>query len=201
MSVKGLCTRNRLTQSLVLVAALAAAMTSGAAPQQARAAVTDRGGEPASCRLNGEAVFWTASDWALLGQALAADASPCVDYYVVIPPLAADKTALRLPQDDVIRALGPRFHPVAEMTLGNLTGWNVWVHAVPGRTWFGAGLEFRRRMTAAGYRFDLGETWLLNEFDGSTRRDEEPYSRAAMKDPLRGLYYGDGTGPTVPGIA
>ena len=200
MSVKRRFRRSRLAQALVLVAALAAAMTSGAGPHQARAAVTERGDGPANCRLHGEAVFWTASDWALLGQALAADPSPCVDYYIVIPPLAADKTALRLPQDDVIRALGPQFHPVAEMTLGNLTGWNVWVHAVPGRTWFDAGVEFRRRMAAAGYRFDLGETWLLNEFDGSTRRDEAPYSRAAMQELLRGLYYGDGSGPTVPGI-
>jgi hypothetical protein len=136
----------------------------------------------------------------VLGGGLAADASPCADYYISIPPLAADKTALRAPQDDLIRELGPQFHPVAEVVLGTLTGWNTWVHAVPGRTWFDAGVEFRRRMTAAGYRFDLGETWLLNEFDGSTRRDEEPYTRTAMKDLLRGLYYGDGTGPTVPGI-
>ena len=70
----------------------------------------------------------------------------------------------------------------------------------PGRTWFDAGVEFRKRMVAAGYRFDLGETWLLNEFERSTRRDEEPYSRDAMADLLRGLYRGDGTGPTVPGI-
>jgi len=102
-------------------------------------------------------------------------------------------------QDDFIRALGPRFHPVAEMTLGGPTGWAAWV-AVAGRTWFGAGVEFRKRMADAGYRFDLGETWLLNEFDRSTRRDEPVYTRAAMKELLRGLYYGDGTGPTVPGI-
>lgn len=194
-----------MNASMLLIRSVAvmlatAALTSSAGPGQARAASTDRGGEPANCRLHAKAVFWTASDWPLLGRELAADASPCADYYIAIPPLAADKTALRAPQDDVIRALGPRFHPVAEMALGTPTGWNAWVHAVPGRTWFDAGVEFRRRMAAAGYRFDLGETWLLNEFDGSTRRDEEPYTRAAMTELLRGLYYGDGTGPTVPGI-
>jgi hypothetical protein len=158
------------------------------------------GSLPPNCRLHAEAVFWTASDWELLGQELAADSSPCADYYISIPPLAANKTGLRVLQDDVIRKLGPRFHPVAEVTLGTLTGWSAWVNAVPGRTWFGAGVEFRARMAAAGYRFDLGETWLLNEFDRSTRRDEAPYTRAAMIDLLRGLYYGDGSGPTVPGI-
>lgn len=155
---------------------------------------------PPSCRIHAEAVFWTANDWVPLSEALAADPSPCADYYVSIPPQAADKTALRGLQDDLIRALGPRIHPVAEITLGTLVGWNHWVNAVPGRTWFGAGVEFRRRMAVAGYRFDLGETWLLNEFDRSTRRDEAPYTRAAMRDLLRGLYDGGGTQPVSPGI-
>ena len=132
---------------------------------------------PPSCRLHAEAVFWTANDWVPLSEALAADPSPCADYYIWIPPQAADKTLLRGLQDDLIRALGPRIHPVAEITLGTLVGWNRWVNAVPGRTWFGAGVEFRRRMAVAGYRVDLGETWLLNEFDRSTRRDEAPYTR------------------------
>lgn len=188
-------------RAIALIALIAAATTSGTGgPRSAHAQPNPNAGDPPNCRLHAEAVFWTASDWTLLGGELAANASPCADYYISIPPLAANKTGLRPPQDDLIRALGPRFHPVAEMTLGTLTGWNVWVHAVPGRTWFAAGVEFRNRMTAAGYRFDLGETWLLNEFDGSTRRDEEPYSRAAMTELLRGLYYGDGTGPRVPGI-
>jgi hypothetical protein len=85
------------------------------------------------------------------------------------------------------------------MTLGTRVGWLAkWIET--GHSWFSAGVEFRRRMAAAGYRFDLGETWLLNEMDRTTGRDELPYSRAAMKDLLRGLYYGDGSGPTVPGI-
>lgn len=191
-----------VSRAILLVALVVVGITSGAAARPARADSPHDPGLPANCRLHAEVVFWTASfnDWLLLGQQLAANPSPCADYYISIPPLAADKTALRVPQDDVIRALGPRFHPVAEMTLGTPIGWNTWVNAVPGRTWFDAGVEFRRRMVAAGYRFDLGETWLLNEFDRSTRRDEPPYTRAAMKDLLRGLYYGDGTGPTVPGI-
>ena len=120
--------------------------------QAAAPALTDD--LPPSCRLHAEAVFWTAADWLLLSEALAADPSPCADYYVSIPPQSADHTLLRGAQDDLVRALGPHIHPVAEMTLGTLTGWDHWVHAVPGRTWFGAGVEFRRRMADAGYRFD-----------------------------------------------
>jgi len=173
----------------------------GSGPGPASADGSHEGGVAAKCRPRAKAVFWTASDWTLLGQELAAQRSPCADYYISIAPLAADKTRLRVQQDDVIRGLGPRFHPVAEVVLGGPTGWAAsWVDGSPGRTWFDAGVEFRRRMAEAGYRYDLGETWLLNEFDRSTRRDEPPYTRKAMKDLLRGLYYGDGTGPTVPGI-
>ena len=107
---------------------------------------------PLDCRVHAQAVFWTANDWLLLARALAADASPCADYYVSIPPLSDDHKALRPLQDDLVRALGPRIHPVAEVTLGTLTGWASWVTGAPGRTWYDAGIEFRRRMDAAGYR-------------------------------------------------
>jgi hypothetical protein len=155
---------------------------------------------PPACRVEVEAVFWTASDWVRLGEALAAEASPCGEYWISIPPLAADKTRLRVLQDDVIRALGPQFHPVAEMTLGDATGWAAWVSRT-GNSWFEAGVEFRRRMADAGYDLAAGETWLLNELDRSTRLDIAPYGRAQMHELLRGLYLGDSGMPAAPGIA
>src|SRR5437016_6096989 len=66
-------------------------------------------GLPPSCRVHLEAVFYTEEDWLRLGQKLAADPSPCADYYISIPTLAADHTKFRVLQDDLIRALGPRF--------------------------------------------------------------------------------------------
>lgn len=183
---------------LVALCALLAVVASGSA--LARDGATSARSQPASCPMHPQVVFWTSTDWELLGEELKAQQSPCADYYISIPPLSNDKTSLRAPQDDVIRALGPRFHPLAEVTLGNVTGWAAWVAGAPERTWFDAGVEFRRRMVAAGYRPELGETWLLNEIDRSTIRDQPPYTRAAMKDLLRGLYEGDGTGPKLPGI-
>lgn len=171
----------------------AAAVNEGADSSQAKRPTT-------TCRFRANAVFWTSTDWALLGQELKAQLSPCADYFISIPPLANDKTGLRADQDDVIRKLGKQFHPVAEMTLAGATGWAAWVTGAPGRTWFDAGVEFRRRMAAAGYQFALGETWLLNELERSTRRNEPPYPRAAMAELLRGLYTGDGSGPRAPGI-
>src|SRR6266700_8372661 len=42
-------------------------------------------GLPPSCRVHLEAVFYTEEDWFRLGQKLAADPSPCADYYISIP--------------------------------------------------------------------------------------------------------------------
>ena len=151
------------------------------------------------CRLNASALFWTANDWVLLAQELAVRQGECVHYYISIPPLAANKTVLRVLQDDMIRSFGRRFIPVAEVTLGD-TGWAKWVKDVPGRTWFDAGVEMRKRMVDAGYDFSRGETWLLNEADRSTRRDEAPYTRQAIRNIVRGLAVGNGTGRVVPGI-
>jgi hypothetical protein len=155
---------------------------------------------PRNCRLRNDVVFWTAEGWVALGQELAARQGECTTYYISIPPTANDSKVLRVLQDDLIRAHGAKFKPVAEMRLGTLTGWAAWVAADPRRTWFDAGVEFRRRMVDAGYDFSRGETWLLNEANRSTRLDEPPYTRQAIVDVVRGLAVGDGLGPVVPGI-
>lgn len=179
----------------IVLGALAIALV---APATARAADCD---EPV------EVIVWTENNWGRVAEAFANDPAPCTEYWVSVPPTAADKTRLRLPRIfDDIRALGPNVHPMAEMVLGTLTGWDIWVKAVPGRTWYGAGVEFRRRMVDAGLDVSKGETWLLNEFNRSTVRNSpsanpsDPfYSRADMRELVRGLYEGDGTMPLAPG--
>ena len=97
------------------------------------------------------------------------------------------------------------------MTLGQ-TGWAKWVADGNG-IWYDAGVEFRRRMAAAGLDPRSGETWLVNEFDRTTRLDTterlpaeiarnvtRPYPRQAMLDLVRGLYEGE-SGPPLPGAA
>lgn len=156
---------------------------------------------PASCREHVEVVFWTANRWRPLMRALAANPSPCADYYISIPPADNDKTMLR-PAGVYreVRELGPRFHPLAEVTLGGATGWARWVASGNG-TWYEAGVEFRRRMALRNMRTDLGETWLLNEFDRSTRLDTAPYTRVAMRELVRGLYEGAPGMAPLPGAA
>jgi hypothetical protein len=150
---------------------------------------------PAYCRIHLQAVFYAASDWLRLGQKLAADPSPCGDYYISIPPLANDKTKFRVLQDDAIRALGPRFHPVAEI---NVNGWASWVKA-NNKTWTDAGIEARQRMQAAGYDVTAGETWGVNELSSAVRRNDGA-ARANMSAFIRALYDGDGTLPPAQGI-
>src|SRR5690348_10854347 len=87
----------------------------------------------ADCRtLN--AVCYTATDWLRLATKLAASPSPCAQYTISVPPLAADKTAFRRDQGWRIDALGPQFHAAAEI---NYTGWSRWVAAGNGG-WFDA---------------------------------------------------------------
>src|SRR6476660_7984273 len=53
------------------------------------------------------AVFYAQTDWLRLATTLAANASPCAQYSVSVPPVVADKTRFRPDQAQRIRALGP----------------------------------------------------------------------------------------------
>jgi len=153
-----------------------------------------------------EVVVWTAINWNRVAEAFADDPRPCAEYWVSIPP-GVNRTVLRAPGIfNLVSALGPNIHPMAEMVLGTPTGWAAWVAADPGRTWYDAGVEFRKKMVAAGLDVTKGETWLLNEFNRSTVRDgpstkpaEPLYSRADMRELIRGLYEGATGMPPAPG--
>ncbi|HEU6446779.1 MAG TPA: hypothetical protein VFL61_17140 [Gaiellaceae bacterium] len=138
------------------------------------------------CR-SAELVFYAARDWLRLAPKLAERASPCADYYVSVPPLVGDKTIPRANQAWRIRALGPRFHAMAEIHWGT---WQKWVRA-NGGSWYGAGVEARRRMAASGYDVASGDTWAVNEFPSTVRRNVGTARRDA-REFVRGLHDGDG---------
>jgi hypothetical protein len=150
---------------------------------------------PAACRPL-RAVFYAASDWLRLTTRLAANASPCADYYVSIPPLVADKTQPRPDQAWRIRALGPRFHALAEI---HWATWSRWV-ASTGSSWHAAGVTARTRMAAAGYDVAAGDTWALNEVGSAVRRGEGD-ARTNLREFLRGLYEGGAGARPAPGAA
>jgi hypothetical protein len=140
----------------------------------------------ATCR-PAEFVFYAARDWGRLAPKLAERASPCADYYISVPPLVSDKTNPRPNQAGRIRALGPRFHAMAEI---HWTTWQNWVRTT-GRSWYEAGVEARRKMAAAGYDVARGDTWALNEFPSSVRRGLGTVREDARAF-VTGLYEGDG---------
>ena len=134
-----------------------------------------------------EFVFYAARDWLRLAAKLAEHASLCADYYVSIPPLVADKTLPRPNQAWRFRQLGARFHALAEI---HWATWQRWAQA-EGRTMYEAGVEARRRMAAAGYDIAAGDTWAVNEFPSTVRRDIGT-ARTDAREFVRGLYEGDG---------
>jgi hypothetical protein len=140
----------------------------------------------ADCRA-ARVVFYAQTDWMRLATKLAANASPCADYYVSVPPLSGDKTQARADQAWRIRALGSNFHALAEISWN---GWSSWVSA-NGASWYAAGIEARRRTAAAGYDVSLGDTWALNELSSAVRRGDGS-SRSDVRDFVRGLYEGQG---------
>lgn len=150
---------------------------------------------PAWCRLPAKVVVYTASDWLRAAQKLAGQTTPCAEIFLSIPPLAADKTALRVLQDDLVRAVSPQIHPVAEI---HVTGWQGWV-AANKKTWYEAGVEARKRMQAAGYDVEAGETWAVNEFSSAVRRGDGN-ARANMREFVRGLREGAPGMPETKGI-
>ena len=94
-----------------------------------------------------------------------------------------------------IRALGPRFHAMAE---AHLTAWQNWV-ITNRRTWTEAGQEFRRRMVATGYDVASGDLWAMNEVPSQVRQNAGQ-ARRNLLDFLRGLYEGDASTGTAKGL-
>jgi hypothetical protein len=148
-----------------------------------------------NCRFHAEVSLYTDSDWNRLAQNLAAQQSHCADYYISIPSIAGNKTMPRPDQAWRIRALGPRFHAMAE---AHLTAWQTWV-TTNRRTWLDAGKEFRRRMVTAGYDVALGDLWAMNEVPSSVRQNAGQ-SRRNLLDFLHGLYEGDASTGTAKGL-
>ncbi|MFO7571686.1 MAG: hypothetical protein R6W48_03695 [Gaiellaceae bacterium] len=136
-------------------------------------------------------VFYAATDWLRLATKLAANASPCAEYYISIPAIVGNRTQMRRDAAWRVRALGPNFHPMAEF---HFTTWSRWV-AESGSSWHQAGVLWRQRMVEAGFDVAAGDTWVVNELSTAVRRGDGN-ARANIRELLRGLYEGDGTRPT-----
>jgi hypothetical protein len=168
----------------------------------ARAKHRPRALSDANCR-TARAVFYAQTDWLRLATKLAQTASACAQYYVSVPPLAADKTQPRTNQAAQIRALGASFHAVDEVSY---TGWNGWVTAGNG-TWYDAGVLARQRMATAGFSAAAGDTWAMNELSsavrtgtGAARRNALDFLHGLASDGVRGVAFTAGIGQPTPDL-
>jgi hypothetical protein len=151
------------------------------------------------CEDEASVVFWGGTQWVELATALAAEPAECTEYYVTVPPQDADKTKLRgRGAFEEIRALDPHVHPVAEIRFTSEAGWRAWAEKT-GTSFYDAGVEARRRMSAAGLDGEAGELWALNELDAEVRENAAG-RRDEVREFLRGLYEGGDDLPEARGI-
>jgi len=179
---------------------------------------------PRYCRLKVDAVFWGGRQPFELAQAIAADYSQCAEYHITVAPggrrnnnrtvLGHDPMPCK--RFDEIRDLNnPRIHPLAEIRWTSPSGWRRWVVGPthvdgwqPGRTFYGAGVEARRRMVACGLDVTRGETWAFNELIEEVRENapvlDGPHAgesaRVEVLEFMRGLYDGEPGMPKARGI-
>jgi hypothetical protein len=162
-----------------LAGARAAGPAADAAPEGERVV-------PSKCHIHNEAVFYAAGDWFRLGQKLVQEVSPCSDFFISIPPLAADKVNFRSAQGLEMDKLGPQVQALAEI---HFTSWQNWWRA-NGKTPYEAGVEARRRYELFSY-----DGWALNEIPSSDRQGV-PGTRAVVAQFLDGLYDGPSGEPS-----
>jgi hypothetical protein len=153
--------------------------------------------DSSQCTGSTNLVFYAADDWIRLAQKLAEDAYPCAEYYISVPPDkdgSGNYTVPRPGEVERLHALGDRFHAMAEI---RVQAWQQWLEQNPGKSWFDAGVEARKRMRASGYDPAHGDTWAVNELPLEILSNSELESE--MRELVRGLHDG-GQEPDVKGL-
>jgi len=158
-----------------VAAVLAAFLVAGAVAAGERAPAAE-----SSCPYQAQVLVYGQNGWATLTNALAANQTPCANYYVVVTAIG-DKTKPRgRGAVDAIHAKGPSFHALAEFNVG------AWSKVKPA-SWAAKGRLFRQRMASAGYD-PARDTWAINELSSAART--KPITQSRMRDAMRGLFTG-----------
>ena len=142
---------------------------------------------PRTARRSGS-VFYSPTDWLRLATKLAANEAQCAEYYVSVPPLAADKTNFRPDQPWRIRALGPELPCDLRDQLQRL-------ELVGRRRPARAGTPRASRRAGGwlpqGFDVTAGDIWAVNESSSAVRQGTGN-ARKNLRDLVRGLYDGGG---------
>jgi hypothetical protein len=120
---------------------------------------------PSDCSVHGRILTYNPVGDGRLSSALAADLSPCSDYYIHLPALAADKTMPRGPDAvNGIHALGQQFHAIAEFN------WGGWANDTTSSSWTDKATAFRALMGSMGYDLTR-DAWAINEVPSTWKTD------------------------------
>ncbi|HEU5061022.1 MAG TPA: hypothetical protein VFU21_31040 [Kofleriaceae bacterium] len=155
--------------------------------------------EAAGCTRPSEVVIWGTRNFHEILGAIEANRSPCSTFWVALPPVTDSSGRKTMPRQgdvlDRIHDLQDRGVKIRAMAEFHWTSWAGWVQAT-GRSWYDAGVEFRRRMDEAGYDATAGDTWVVDELPSTVRSNTDGGRGKAMAA-VRGLY--EGATPNIRG--
>ena len=147
-----------------------------------------------ACPYQGQVFIYGQNGWDTITNALAANQTPCVQYYIVLTAVTGKTVPRGRAAIDFVHAKGSNFHVLAEFN------WTAWSKAAPANSnWFSKGVTFRRRMASAGYNPALGDSWAVNELSTAVRT--KVAARTKVRDALRGLFRGPRGSPPMMGAA
>lgn len=155
--------------------------------------------EASACARPSEVVIWATRNFDQVLAAIESNRTPCSTFWISLPPVTDEAGRKTVPRQgdvlDRIHDLQDRGVKVRAMAEFHWTSWSRWVQAT-GRSWYAAGVEFRRRMDAAGYDPTAGDTWVVDEFPSAVRGGLDGARGKAMAA-VRGLY--EGATPNIRG--
>ena len=139
----------------------------------------------ATCATPAIVQAYAQDDWLGLARSLAVAPVGCVEAWISVPTeIGKDGAWLttRPHMKEAFARIGANVHPMPEV---NFNDWNAWGKQHPDVSWLDRGVRARAEMEQAGYRFNEGDRWVLNEVPVGAVADSA--DRAAVRDLVRGL--------------
>jgi hypothetical protein len=151
--------------------------------------------DDAGCTGQPVVVVYAQLDWNRVAASMAKEGYRCAEYYISVAPVRDGTGLYTSPnpgQAERIHSFGDRFHAIADF---NVAAWTEWLAQNPGKTWKDAGIEWGRRINAAGYDSAGGDVWGVNELP------LEIFSDAGVLSDMRELIGGLSDGFGAKGLA
>lgn len=139
----------------------------------------------ATCERPALMQVYAQDDWIGIAKTLASAPAGCLEAWISVPTEPGKDGAwltTRPGMKQRFAELGSNITPMPEV---NFNDWNAWGKKHPEVSWLERGQRARAEMERAGYDFDNGDHWTLNEIPVAALVDGG--DRAAVRDLVRGL--------------